>query len=385
MQWLTEETGWLLPENDDPLLWTECAPAQLPALGAGLAGAASCVMVGCGEKDAEKAAAMLLCGGIAAAGGSVCFASASVPAALQAGAKLHHCGILVYCGAQTLILARGLLPLTEAQRRTIQAGSAHPKWMHAPEFGSISDDRSLNGLYAAQLRRRLPAQIPFRAEVQSGAALLCAVLRPVFAGGLGAPLTLRLSADGRRASLYTEETGWIFWEKLLLMCAQQYLRSGQDTALPVWLPHSAEEMAAECGQRVLRCAMQPDGKDADARQLAAAQGFTLDGAVLCADILRFCAEKGLSLREWADSLPECFTVRRILRAEAAADAALRCAPALHAAAEPDGLRVKTAAGEALLHPSRSGRSVSMLVEARSMEAASELAGEIAALVLSEKR
>ena len=66
MQWLTEETGWLFPEDDAELLPDQ--PEQLPALGAGLAGAAECVMIGCADSDAAAAAAHLLCGGAAAAG-----------------------------------------------------------------------------------------------------------------------------------------------------------------------------------------------------------------------------------------------------------------------------------------------------------------------------
>ena len=87
MQWLTEETGWLFPEDDAELLPDQ--PEQLPALGAGLAGAAECVMIGCADSDAAAAAAHLLCGGAAAAGGSVCFAPDCIPAARRSPASLR--------------------------------------------------------------------------------------------------------------------------------------------------------------------------------------------------------------------------------------------------------------------------------------------------------
>ncbi|MBR4201543.1 MAG: hypothetical protein IKQ91_09795 [Oscillospiraceae bacterium] len=384
MQWLTEETGWLFPEDDAALI--PDSPEKLPALGAGLAGAAGCIIAGSADTDAAKAAALLLCGGIAAAGGSVCYAPDCMPAALQTGAALHHCGMIVFCGGSRIrIFSRGLLPLTDAQLRTIRSGSANPQWIGTTECGRIITDRTLTGIYTAQLRRRLPVPLPFRAELRTASPLLGMMLRPVFSGGRGAELTLRISQDGCRASVYSAETGWLFYEKLLMMCAQQYLRQGMDTALPNWLPHTAEDMAAEYGRKVFRYAMHPDGSDTEARQLAAAQRFTLDGAVLCAEIMRLSAETGRSLREWAASLPECHTVRRILRTDAAADAMLRSVPALHASAETDGFRIKTEAGEALLHPSRCGDAVSMLVEARSTEAASELAGDIASLLLSDRQ
>jgi hypothetical protein len=338
-------------------------------------------MIGCADSDAAAAAAHLLCGGAVAAGGSVCFAPDCIPAAMQSGAALHHCALLVHCGGSRIqILARGLLPLTDAQLRTVRSGCASPQWLRPTECGIIVTERMLNEIYSAQLRRRLPARLPFRTALRTGSRQLDAVLKPVFSGGSGAEMLLRLSPDGRRASVYTAETGWLFYEKLLLMCALQYLRQGTDIALPGWLPHIAEKMAAEYGRQILRYAMHPNGADTEARQLAAAQRFTLDGAVLCAELLRFCAETGESLTEWAAALPECYTVRRILRTDSAADAALRCASALHAANVPDGLRIRTDSGEALLHPARSGRAVSMLVEAQSMEAARELAGDLAALL-----
>lgn len=380
MQWLTEETGWILPE-DDLFDAAYRKPEHLPALGAGLAHAATRVIIGSADSDAAKAAAMLLCGGIASAGGAVCFAPSSIPAALQIGAALHHCGILVHCGAhRMLMLSRGMLPLTDAQIAQIRSGMQMHGTVSRGECGEILDDRALNGIYTAQLRRRLPAHLPMDAEIQTASPLLHSVLQPVFCGGNGGHITLRLSADGRRASVYTEATGWIFYEKLLMMCCQRRLMAGEDAALPCWLPHIAEETAARCGRRILRYASQPDGRDTEARQLAALQGFTLDGAVLCAEILRICAETGMTLKAWAESLPACFTVRRIIRTDTAAENAVRNITGLHARQEPDGLRVRTALGQALLHPSRDGRAVTVLAEGRSMEAAAELAGDLASLL-----
>lgn len=381
MQWLTEETGWILPEEDDLFDAAYHAPEKLMALGAGLAHAAARIIVGCADSDAAKAAAMILCGAIASAGGAVCFAPSAIPAALQTGAALHHCGILVHCGAYRMTaLSRGMLPLTEAQTAQIRSGMQNYRQMQHSECGEILHDRALNGIYAAQLRRKLPAHLNVNADIETASPLLDSVLQTVFSGGSGEHIILRLSADGRRASVYTEPMGWIFYEKLLMMCCQRRLMAGEDAALPCWLPHIAEDMAMRCGQKILRYAAQPDGRDTEARQLAALQGFTLDGAALCADILRIRAENGLSLQAWAESLPPCYTVRRIVRTNTAAEDAVRNAPALRARQEADGLRVQTAQGQALLHPSRDGRAVSLLAEGNSMEAASELAGDIVSLL-----
>lgn len=375
MQWFTEETGWILPEED--FIDNTLTPEQLTALGAGLAHAASRTMIGYADSDYAAVCAMLLCGGIAAAGGETLFAQDCALPELSAGASAGDCGIIVHCGENGIrMLSRGMLPLTAAQEDAIRTGAAHPQWMEQSDCGSIASGKQLCAAYSARLQAHLPENMMLRPQLETASPRLRTLLTPIFRGGSGPQVTLRISADGRRASLYTEKTGWIFYEKLLLMCCQQYLMLGKDVALPCWVPHIAERMAAAHGRSVLRYASHPDGKDTEARRLANEHGFSLDGAVLCADILRMHAEMQPDLGAWAASLPPCYTVRRVLHADSAADALVRCSASMHAAQEPDGLRIRAAEGEALLHPARDSRTVSMLVEAASMEAASELAGWI---------
>ena len=74
MQWLTEETGWILPEESGP--WTDAglgsgeafSPASLLRLGTGLAGAAVRCMIGTAPgSDFARAAALTVAGAAAAA------------------------------------------------------------------------------------------------------------------------------------------------------------------------------------------------------------------------------------------------------------------------------------------------------------------------------
>ena len=383
MQWLTEETGWLLPEDGSVLTAEYRDPEALARLGAGIAAASVRCLIGSDDSPAGRSAALTLCGSISAAGGSACLAPDCIPAALQTGAALHHSDLLADCTCGRINLyAYGLLPPTAAQLSAIRQGAAHPDWMPRTEYGGLRSDRTLNRLYAASLRRMLPEVTMFRPEVQSPSALLTALMQTVFTGRSGERLLLRFSADGRRASVYSERGGWIFYEKLLLICCRARLLRGEDTALPCWVPHIAEKLAAECGRRILRYAAAPDGSDSEARQLAAEQRFTLDGGALCAELLRICAETGKSPDALAESLPPVYTVRRILRSDCAADRMLRQTPVFAPVQEPDGLRIRRRYSEALLHPSPDGRAVTMLVEAQSMEAAAELAGEITALFQS---
>ena len=83
------------------------------------------------------------------------------------------------------------------------------------------------------------------------------------------------------------------------------------------------------------------------------------------------------IHAWADRLPPVYTVRRLLHKAEDTDAAAGCGTFMQTQKTPDGLRAWDSRGQALLCPSASGRSVAMLVEAATMEAAQEIAGDIA--------
>ena len=392
MQWITEETGWILPEESgflpDDRTGEQPAPEQLVRLGAALAEASPRCMIGYeADSGRAKSDAMLLAGAAASAGGTVILVPDCAPAELGAASRAGGCGLVLYAGADRLrMYAGGLLPITRQQADALQsAAGKSPVWRGKQETGSISDGKALCLLYPAQILSRLPAEFHLKPECGSASARIRTLSAQIFRGGKGEELTVQLSADGRRVSLYADSIGWLFWEQLLLMRARQALLHGEDAALPYWVPHTAELMAEKAGRRILRYASRSDGSDQEARALALRQGFTLDGLALAADILRIQAEEEPDLKRWADALPPCRTVRRILYTDAPADAAARCGTVMKTVHTPEGLRVADRRGSALLRPSVTGRTVTMLVEAISMEAASELAGDLAALITGGRR
>jgi mannose-1-phosphate guanylyltransferase/phosphomannomutase len=377
MQWMNEGADWLLHETCTA---DASQPELLAALGAGLAGASARTMVGYAEgSDYARAAAMTVCGAIAAAGGDAVLVPDCTPVELGAASGAGECGMILFADETRLRLyARGLLPVTAEQERLLHQGGI---WQRRTEYGSITDGAALRMLYPAQLAARLPAAMTVTPEISTGSkrlyALLSRTLPQAQRGRRRRALSVQLSADGRQASVYTEEDGWLFHEKLLMMVTQHKLSRGEDAALPYWAAHIAEQMAERSGGRILRYAARSDGSDTEARALAAAQGWTLDGTLLLAEVLRIHAEEEPSLHAWADRLPPVYTVRRLLHKAENTDAAAGCGTFMQTQKTPDGLRAWDSRGQALLCPSASGRSVAMLVEAATMEAAQEIAGDIA--------
>lgn len=376
MQWMTEETGWLMP--DTALSGSEMLqPGRLLRIGAGLVQAAPSCMIGCAESGFARACAMQLCSGAAAAGGEAVFLPECTIGELGTASLHTPCGVLAYCGENGLrLFARGLLPLTAAQERRILQAGTEPETLRSSEFGNITDGTPLRQFYANRLRARLPERMPARVCAETAQHRLQGLLQPMLKGGSGDLLTLQISADGCRASVYSEKHGWFFYEKLLLMVALGYLSQGEDAALPYWLPQIAETLGARYGRRVLRYASHPDGGDTEARALAVRQGFALDGALLCADFLHFHANGYRSLARWSDEIPPCHTIRRVLSAPRAAATAERCAKTMRMQKTPEGIRLQDARGTALLHPAGSGKTAALLIEAANMELAQELAADL---------
>ncbi len=376
----------LLPEEDGLLSGTP-SPENLLRLGAALASAAPQLLIGA-EPDApfSDAAAGILAGASAAAGASVTLVKQSTLPELSAASAAADIPLMVHIAEHRLrVFSKGMLPLTEPQQSCL-LHQPSPQWLAPSLYGEIKNGNGLTSLYPSRIRKRLPDRLTVLPEIATGSAPLHRLMTRLLRGGKGQLLTMQLSSDGRRLALYHTDCGWIFHERLLLLVCQQLFARGEDAALPYWVPRAAEDMASRCGRRILRYASCSDGTDAEARALALHQGFTLDGTILCAEILRMLSEHGMSLKEWLSRLPDCHTVRRIVRlptdaADGTGESPLQTWQTIsHAIDTAEGYFTEESRGRALVRPSRSGRTVTLLTEAASMEAAAELAGDITALL-----
>lgn len=369
----------LLPDDDGTLSGTP-TPENLIRLGASLAAASPQVLIGAEPDSAfSGAAAGILAGACAAAGSTVTFVPNATLPELSAASVAADLPLLVHLAEHRLrAFAKGLLPLTAAWQ-SILCEQKTPEWGAPSQYGEVQNGSGLTSLFSARIRSRLPDYFTVLPEIATGSAPLYRKMTQLLRGGRGQLLTMQLSSDGRKLAFYHTDCGWIFHERLLLLVCQQYFAEGKDVALPYWMPRAAEDMARKYGRNVLRYASCSDGTDSAARTLALRQGFTLDGTLLCAELLRLLSAHQMPLKEWLRLLPRCHTVHRIVRLDGQDGAALQKWQAdTHAAQTAEGYFAEDTRGRALVRPSRTGKTAVLLAEAESMEAASELAGDICA-------
>ncbi len=357
----------------------DLSPAAAVRLGNALAGAEKRIAVGYApDAQAAHVLAMAVCAGACAAGAACMILPDCALPELSYASRLAACGLLVHADtgltAGIRLYAAGGLPLIRRQEQQITArlhGYAAPP-LPPDKWGRMTGIGGMEALYAHQLRESLPPQMPVCVELSTGNPRLRRLGETLLYGGSGEALVLQLSADGRQLSAYTEATGFVTSERLLLAACSELAAEQQHIALPEPFTGAADRVAAGKNRRVLRYRDASDESDTEARQLAAAQGITVDGLRLAAVLLRALHRNGGTLAALLALLPAVYTAKRVIPAGDGASALLRT---LCGKPDTSGFHREDARGRLHLRLSRSGHSIQAYAEARSMEAAAELCAE----------
>lgn len=349
-------------------------PVSAVRLGNCLAQAGDVIAVGYTAKQAAKTLALAVASGCAAAGARVILVPDTVLPALCYASMLTDTDLLLHIdtGAEVSLrlLSSGGLPLTEEQEDALERALYARTVSQVPHsvFGEITELSAAHSLYEFSLLHRFPAAGRSDVSVSTSDARLRRLGTRLFAGGAEhTGILLQLSADGRQLSVYSDKTGFIRPERVLLLCCQAVLSKEKEVALPEDAPRAAELIAQRTGGTILRDSMTQDGSKA--RETALRQRFTLDGLYAAGILLEYLSNNQLTLAAALEQIPRIHVARRILPAGAIPQRILR------SFCGGDTLVREDARGVISFRPSRSGKSVAVYAEAATMEAASELCAE----------
>lgn len=352
--------------------------------------------------DSKTPAAMSLglglAAGITAGGREVWLAGALSPGVFR-HALFHH--QLAGCYAQGIAGLQGVegsgaliqafsvggLPLTLKESLTLERAmiSDIRPIMEARDFGIISETPSLDRAYTLFLRGILGGQHLQNVSFSCPDRELSALANALFDHGAphndSAPLVVYLSADGSAARFYTKETGYIPWDKVLLLGCMDFFANKRPVALPFSTPSAADILAKKYGQEPLRYHISSRGADEKARDLALKQTFPRDGLETTLRLLLALAEGegsgehgwGRLLKEALARLPAFDTATRYLPIHPAhTTEKVLSRLAQDAASCPEGILTRTEKGRVLLRPARSGRGIMVFAESFMSESAEEL-------------
>lgn len=358
-------------------------PQSAAAAGSAAASLGNKILVGCSGTKAAKALALAFCSGVMAAGRNVWFLDEVTEPELCCCIRI--CGAGAGCFIEAGISAKMRffssdgLPLSRREERYIENGINRGEYRRSGfmRFGSILECSEIRELYRSRLQKLFHHKLNgIRAVIKSPNRRItdtCEEMLKEINDDSGEPIIFHISGDGTKISAFTEETGYIFYEKLVLICCKDRFTKGLDAALPADFPTAAESLAETYGRKVLRYSLCSDNSDKAARKAAAENSFVNDGIVLMSELLGIISAAGRSLKELCAELPEFAAVNRFIALNGRGrQISLLRELCSEQQASSDGIVINDKRGRVMIRPVKTGQGVMMHVESCSIEAASEL-------------
>lgn len=357
-------------------------PQTAAAAGSALASLGGRIGVGYKDSPASESLAMAVAAGITAAGADAwLFGETSGP-------ELDFCvarsGLAAGCRVEAGITAKlkmcsgDGLPLSRSEEKIIEGGINRSEYRRAGfnHFGKIRDSAAITRLYRNMLEKAAPERLTkIRAVINtSGASVsgICEEILDRINDRGGKPVVFHIGNDGRGASAYTDETGYILEEKLMLIACRRRFEQGHDIALPYNFPKAADGLAEKYGRKILRYSGCPsDPSDGEARRLAAETPFVRDGAALMFAVLEAMEEHGTLPAEELRGLPEIAVSTRFVAIDKQPVRLLRSI-FTEKQVSGDGVMIDDRRGRIFIKPVKTGKGVIMQVESYSAEISAEL-------------
>ena len=193
------------------------------------------------EGNSAECLAHALCTGIAASGGEAwLFGASSEPALCYCTEKA---GLSACCyidsGVTTKIrlFSGDGLPLSRRQEKLVEQGlRGNYSTASFNSFGKIKDVSSMIAIYENELENTAPKSLSeIRAVLNtSGKAVseTCEKILYKINNKNGSPIVFHISSNGRGISAYTEETGYVFEDKLIMLCCKTLFEQDKDVSVP---------------------------------------------------------------------------------------------------------------------------------------------------------
>ena len=332
------------------------------------------------DSTASECLATALCTGIAAAGGNAwLFGAASEPTLCFCTEKagLSAC-CYVDSGVTTKIriFSGDGLPLSRREEKLVEQGLRGTYRTAAFNcFGKVKNVSAMTEMYGNALEKAAPERLTkIRAVLNTSGKSVSEMCEKIL-GKInckdGSPVVFHIGSNGRGVSAYTDETGYVFEEKLVMLCCKNIFEQGRDVAVPHNFPTALEKLAEEHGRSVLRYSLCPsNNSDFSARRLAAETPFVRDGAMLMFTVLSVLESRGISLAEAVAELPESAVCTRFVPTSRHPMKLFGKTENKHVSG--DGITLASDKGQIFIRPVKTEKGILMQAESFSMEAASEL-------------
>ncbi len=330
------------------------------------------------ENNSAYAMALAASGGIMSAGGTVWNIGECLPCEMDFAIR-NLCadgGIYIESDNITKIIpsAANAMPFSSAQENSLEYSVNHHICNYAAynEFGDMTDISVYRNIYFRYLKNILPQSLDMSVSVNTSNSQISRICKELFEStdmkkDEYNSIVFHISSDSRKVSAYSEMSGFVFHEKLIMLCCDDFMSKGSDIALPYGITRKIEEIAEKYGRKVFRYSENNSGYDLEIFP----PDFISDGFSLMTRILRILSERKLSLSDAVSQLPQSASSSKFVSIEKSPSEIIRrlCG---NSPLPCDGTVLESEKGRVSVKPSRSGKSIMVYAEAANYEFAKEL-------------
>ena len=129
-------------------------------------------------------------------------------------------------------------------------------------------------------------------------------------------MVVQLSPDGVKAALYSDESGFVPYEKLIFICCNHIFSQGRDAALPFDFTFAAEDYAKSREERYI-VIIRPATERGRACPQACEKSriLRLTEFFLAAMVIGILCGRKINLKQAVSELPDFYTTKRFINTD----------------------------------------------------------------------
>lgn len=250
---------------------------------------------------------------------------------------------------------------------------------------SVTVMNSMEKMYEAEILRMFPnSMLSLGTSVFSGNDTVTACvnncLNKLSADTGGDELIFKINKLGTKLTAI-EGNNTFSHEKLLAIASYNEMLSGNDIALPWDAPQIITSLGALAGRRVYRYSEETHASEISAISVGAKQLWSRDAVFLLFKLLFYMNEKRSTLYELSEDLPEFYIAKKVMEINIPPQKlAKRLLDSGFQKVEGSGVILKKKTDNIKLKSDFDGKTLKIIAEAVSVEAANELCDEVFNLI-----
>ncbi len=335
---------------------SEISPDIAMKIGRGAALCGAKIAVGHNGTKSAQALTMAFASGALSSGADIWIVGECIGSELDLAIKLAECdcGFYIESDSYTKISAfsKPATAIDDVCEKKIESAVRNGTYSRErdDDFGKIVDFSAVKNIYASRLVETIPkaVDISFNSSGRRAKELCAALSRNT----MQAQITFQISGDGRKASAFSAQTGFVSYEKLAMLCMCEKLAKGQNLRVPHDFPRHAKALFEEYGMEFSKDNLADNSE---------CEEFFENGFLLAINTMRYLQNKDITLEKALGALP-CFAIsRRVVGIKLPDERVFAKVGAF--CAEHEDITVK---------PTKSGKTLLMYAECDDYETASEL-------------